>query len=777
MSWLSARRTELGFALWFVVALVFSATRLSVDGSMAALLPPAQQRVAELGQRVIDSNLSRTMLLSVGGSGQDADLEARRVTARMARALDGDPEVSWVLSGPGSDFERALRVAYFPRRFQFLSDDVRQLEEPLLGKEVGERIARLERRLSGPEGPLVRPLAPADPLGSFLDRLDAVTGFGGPRVVHGQFVSRDGQALLLLGLRDSALDGEAQRGLLERVNAAFRASHATGVELEYTGVNVFSVDTETRIRADVSRVAIASTVGIVLVFVLLFRSAFGLLLASLPLVFGLVTATASTLLVFPRIHALTFAFGAALLGVAVDYPVHLLNHRRAAASGEVGKPVRTGIALGALTTLVGIGALAASGYLVMRQVAVFSCTGLAAAALFTLLVLPRLPSPTSAGVSGRVAEGLFAWLMRARRFAGWIALGSACLVVLAAVLVARAHWDTSLQGLAPMSPTLLAEDARVRERFGAPSSSVLILCAGHNDEQALARNDEVARVLKASRDEGLVESFASLHGLVWSSALQRRNFEVAQSEHFAQVVRQALEPRFDVSLFAPFFDAQRALSFDPLSLAALRLTAFAHVVDRFALSEPGQTLIASYPKLRDEAAGRELGRRVEAIPGVYFIEQRRLLDAAYVDLRRRVRWALLCGAFGMALVIGLRFRAVRPALATVIPAVGAPVVGLGVAALFGHGLNLFHLLAALVVLSMAMDYGIFASETMLGNDTGEARTTTLSVVVAALTTCLGFGLLALSSLPVLSAIGVTVAAGIVAAVLLVPVSLWAHGPG
>lgn len=44
-----------------------------------------------------------------------------------------------------------------------------------------------------------------------------------------------------------------------------------------------------------------------------------------------------------------------------------------------------------------------------------------------------------------------------------------------------------------------------------------------------------------------------------------------------------------------------------------------------------------------------------------------------------------------------------------------------------------------------------------------------------ITTCLGFGLLATSSLPVLVAIGVTVAAGVAAALFLVPVSLWAHG--
>jgi predicted exporter len=321
---------------------------------------------------------------------------------------------------------------------------------------------------------------------------------------------------------------------------------------------------------------------------------------------------------------------------------------------------------------------------------------------------------------------------------------------------------------------LLREDARVRARFGAPSSGVFVLATGSDDEQALVRNDEVARVLTAARGEGLLDAFVTLHDWVWSKELQRRNFELVTSDGFSDTVRRALEPRFDVAAFEPFFEARQTATFDPLTLDALRGSAFARVVDRFVLSEGDRTLILGFPTPRDAAAARIVAERVDAISGVHWVDQRALLDDAYVTLLGRVRMTLVFGALGMALVLGVRFRRPRRVFATAIPALGAPLVGLAAAVLVGHSLNLFHLFAALVVMSMAMDYGIFASETMLGSDLATARTTTLSVVVAALTTCLGFGLLATSSLPVLGAIGVTVAAGVAAALLLVPVSLWAH---
>lgn len=780
MSRLWARRGELLFALLFAIAVVFTIVRLRVDGSMAAFLPPASREVSELAQHVIDSTLSRTMLLSVGSDDPARAETARRVARELGRLLDGDRAVSWVLTGPSPQFERDFTASYFPRRWQFLEHDVRQLEEPALSRQIAERVARLERRLAGPEGPLVRPLAPEDPLGAFLGRLEAVGRARGPAVVEQQFVGTDGHALVLVGLRDSALDGAAQRGLLQRIDHAFAASEAMGLRLERSGVNVFSVDTEQRIRADVSRVSVLSTLGIALVFLLLFRSPFGLVLAALPVVFGFALATAATLLLFGRIHALTFAFGAALLGVAIDYPVHLLNHRRLSPDGKAGARVRAGILLGAVTTVVGIGALATSGFRVMTEVAVFSSVGLAAAAVFTLYLLPRLPCPRRARAPERLDTLLQLGYERLRAQRALLFGIAGALLVGSGLLLLRARWDTSLEGLAPMPPALLAEDARVRQRFGAPSGSLFVLVSGEDDEQALRRNDRVAEVLAQAQTDGLVTTHASLHDWLWSERLQRANFEAARDPAFAGEVRRALEPRFDVALFEPFFAAQRALRFDPLSLDALRRTTLRQVVDRFAVSEPGRTLILSYPEPTDDVAARELARRVEAIEGAHFVEQRRLLDEAYVALKGRVRYALLLGALGMALVVTLRFRSLRSALGTVIPAIGAPCVGLGAAALLGHSLNLFHLFAALVVLSMAMDYGIFASETLRGRGDepgrdASARATLQSVVIAALTTCLGFGLLAVSSLPVLQAIGVTVAAGIVAALLLVPVALWAHG--
>ena len=100
-------------------------------------------------------------------------------------------------------------------------------------------------------------------------------------------------------------------------------------------------------------------------------------------------------LVHGRIHALTFAFGSVLLGIAIDYPMYLLN----AASVQAGTPFekmaagleqsRRSLWLGFLTTLMAFGLMLLSKFPGLRELALFAGAGIAVAFVATLvLVVP-----------------------------------------------------------------------------------------------------------------------------------------------------------------------------------------------------------------------------------------------------------------------------------------------------------------------------------------------------------------------------------------------------
>ncbi len=117
------------------------------------------------------------------------------------------------------------------------------------------------------------------------------------------------------------------------------------------------------------------------------------------------------------------------------------------------------------------------------------------------------------------------------------------------------------------------------------------------------------------------------------------------------------------------------------------------------------------------------------------------------------------------LVLGLRHA--RRIIQVALPPVGAVVLTAMLLLAFHVQLNLFHILAFLLIASVGVDYSLFFPTVSNRNPVQVQTTSTQataayefrSVTVCCITTVTVFGILSLSSIPVLSAIGMTVALG------------------
>jgi len=149
--------------------------------------------------------------------------------------------------------------------------------------------------------------------------------------------------VLFLTTRHSAFDSEPQARLLASIDAAFAeiaAASPTPLALEKSGANRFAVAAEAGIRRDVHWIVAVSSLGVAVVFLAFLRSLRFFLLAVLPAVSGIVFGTAVTRLVFGRVDGVTMAFGASLIGVAIDYSIHVLDHHALAPGEEIRALVR-----------------------------------------------------------------------------------------------------------------------------------------------------------------------------------------------------------------------------------------------------------------------------------------------------------------------------------------------------------------------------------------------------------------------------------------------------
>ena len=155
-----------------------------------------------------------------------------------------------------------------------------------------------------------------------------------------------------------------------------------------------------------------------------------------------------------------------------------------------------------------------------------------------------------------------------------------------------------------------------------------------------------------------------------------------------------------------------------------------------------------------------LAQAGHALPGVRWVDK----TAEYSGLlaRYRIGMGWLLGLGYAAVLLALTWRFKRAAWRALLPTALGTLLVLACFGWLGIPLQLFTVLALVLLLGMGVDYGIFLLE-----HPGDG-TAWLAVALAGVSTLLSFGLLALSSTPALHVFGLTMLIGEVLIWLLTP---------
>jgi predicted exporter len=335
------------------------------------------------------------------------------------------------------------------------------------------------------------------------------------------------------------------------------------------------------------------------------------------------------------------------------------------------------------------------------------------------------------------------------------------------------RFESSLSALAPGSPALRAEDRRVREQLGGMDSARLVVSSGDDLQAALRANDGVAVALDAAVVAQELGGFQSLSAWLPSRALQERSVMAlraipdAKGRLLAAFENGGFEP--DAFAHSAFFEAP---SVPPLQLSDLRGSPLNEVVRPFLADLRGRPAIVTH--LRDVRDPEALRRRLQPLAASVYLDQQALLTALYAELQQRALELTGVGLLAVFAIVWLRYRSLRATLSAMLPALLSGACALSLLALAQVSLNLLHLLGLLLILGIGVDYGIFLLE---GNSGSRQWISTLvGIVVACLSTTLSFGLLAISGVPALRALGQMVAIGVPLSLCLAPVARLALMP-
>ena len=137
-----------------------------------------------------------------------------------------------------------------------------------------------------------------------------------------------------------------QRILVDNLRAAFAEHADAGMSLKLAGPAMIGLDSAERSRNDATRLSLIGSVFLLLILTVVWRSPALVLAGALPLAAGAVCGLAATVVFFGQVHGLTLAFGFTLLGVVLDYPVHLFGHASGRRLNQISPGYRRATAAG-----------------------------------------------------------------------------------------------------------------------------------------------------------------------------------------------------------------------------------------------------------------------------------------------------------------------------------------------------------------------------------------------------------------------------------------------
>lgn len=749
---------------WLVVVLVMAAHQWRfwqqdrIDTDVLALLPLNEQApdVAQATQQ-LSEQLSRQVVVLLGtaqwaDSRQAAQL-FRQTLAQQAAPLREDPLVQQ------TSMQSALNF-YLPWRQALLTPQQRERLQNT-PREVLVQQALQDLYQPGMQARLTDWVS--DPLGLWTQWWAARAAQSQARLRDGELwvATQDSQWVLLqYSLSGSAFRLSGEPILQDAMHAALAPVRQQwpDAQLLLAGVPLHAEAAATQAHGEINTIGWGSLAGVLLLAWLAFRSVRPVALVGLSLLVGTAMALSVTALFFDQVHLLTLVFGASLVGVAEDYGIHYFAARQGEpdrAPHALMRALQPALWLALGTSVIAYVALGTAAFPGLRQMALFSVVGLAAAMLTVVCWFPWLDRgrvPQSR-ISQRIGQTLNAWPRW--RGAAW---GSALLcAVMAAGLWAAGggHIQDDVRQLQNGDPALVVQQRQVGEMLGLPSPAQFYLVKGSDAQQVLQREEALKQRLDALALQHLLAGYAAVSD--WVPSAQRQHQDAALVRSVQADVLQGIKTQLGEAFEVPAASAFTPLVVDdwlaqPIAAAARPLWLGEHDgAMRSMLMLRGVQGQAALPALAAAAHGLE---------GVSWVDK----PAEISGLLQRYRISMTeLLVLGHALVLGaLWLRFGRNAWRAWVPTVLASLAVVAVMALWGQPWQLFNVLALMLLLGVGIDYGIFLQE---HEDDPHAW---LAVVIGAGSTWLSFGLLGLSSTPALRAFGVTLMLGLPLVLVLAP---------
>ena len=562
-----------------------------------------------------------------------------------------------------------------------------------------------------------------------------------------------------------------------------------GVKVYLTGAPVHSYFASSHSIFEINLICILSTLFVIGLIFWYFGSLLPLIPIAVSIGLGIYAGYCVTALIFKDIHILTFVFSTTLIGVCVDYSLHYFVALKEGKSGvDTIKDIFKSLTVSLITTVSAFLILLFADFVLLRQISVFTITGLVTVYGVVVLGYPMIkaakrncylkkkqsPSVVIPSLIRRVRSGCRKLcglqdfsattktrLTRMRILSGIQPINNQikikkenrnnltetdhassplCILVskysttllscLATVLLIfglfRTHFDDNIKNMYAPPKNLLNAEKLLTEIVGTSADTSIFVVKGENLQDILQKEEKIADKLNNENSHG----YQALSKFVPSEKRQKSN----------QILRKEL---YNAKLYeyAGFLPTQTRLRLINANFGNEFLSVnkdFEFLKKNFLVDENTSIMVVS-------------GYKGQAIEGVKIINFQKDISSQ-IRHCRKICLALLVPIFGLLYLLLAKIYDFKSAVKILAPSVCAVVFVFAILGLFGCAINLFHLLAIFLIIGFGLDYSVFR----LTNPEKSGD----SVLLSCVTTVFSFALLAFAGFKLISSLGTVLALGL-----------------
>ncbi len=761
----------------------FGVSKLKFEENINSIIPKGSS-LSEITDLLNNTKFADQLIFTVelsDTSFTDPD-QLQKYASSIVDKLKTDSLVKKIRFQISEDNFLRLYDFFYNHIYLYLSDnDYLEIEKKLTSTGIDETLKSSYKSLLSPAGIATKKFILKDPLNLTPIALKKLQNFQIDEnfiVENGYIFTKDKKNILFfLEPRHSSNKTQINKKLIENIDDVlqiYKTWHIP-IKVNYYGGTAVAVANANQIKEDILLTVTLASVLLFLLFYGVFRKAKVIALLFLPIILGTGFSIALLSLIENQLSSIALSIGAVLIGISIDYSLHLFTHYKSTGSVKTTlKEITLPVLMSGATTISAFLCLFILNSEALNQLGLFVAITIFMVMIIVLTLIPYLLSKIK-NVKSENGRPLFNKIISYDLHKNKLAV---IIVLLFSVLFYftsdKLTFNTNISSLNFMPKHLAKAEEKVKEISSEAYSSVYAITTGSSLEEAIEKAEANTHYFEEWKKDGYFSSISSATDLILSSKKQKSKIDqwkkfwnTKNRENIKQLfIEIGKKYNFKPKAFKSFYNS---ISQEP---EIVPVQGFSNIIETFLqnylIEKDNSYSVISILKV-DQQKREELFNKVGENQDILLIDKGRVfsnfIDELKTDFNKLITLSLIIIFCILLFFLGR----IELVIITYIPILLSWLWTIGLMGLFKIEFNIFNIIISSFILGLGVDYCIFLTRGLLidfkyGNKPIKAFR--LSILLSALTTVAALGVLILAKHPVLKSIAAVSIFGIISVVLI-----------